>query len=184
MWPVEDLAILVPLKSFDVAKSRLREGGVAKVDELARALAFGVFQASRPRPLFVASESPNVTSFALEYGAEVIESSVTGLNEAVTNAYQQLGGRFQRIVVAHGDIHNPQGLGDFEPRDGVTIITDARRTGTNVLALPTGLDFTFHFGAASAAAHEREAQRLGIQVHMDFNSPWRFDVDEPGDLER
>ena len=181
---MEHLAILVPLKGFDVGKSRLRQGGVAKVDELARALALGVFQASRPRPLFVASESPDVTTFALEYGAEVIESSATGLNEAVTHAYHQLGERFQRLVIAHGDIRNPHGLGDFEPRDGVTVITDARRTGTNVLALPTGVDFTFHFGADSAAAHQREAQRLGIEVHMDFESPWRFDVDEPGDLLR
>ncbi|HEY5120744.1 MAG TPA: hypothetical protein VII84_04130, partial [Acidimicrobiales bacterium] len=82
----------------------------------------------------------------------------------------------------HGDIRNPRGLSDFTPREGVTVVTDARRSGTNVLALPTGLDFTFHFGIASATAHEHEAKRLGIDVHVDFESPWRFDVDEPGDL--
>jgi 2-phospho-L-lactate guanylyltransferase (CobY/MobA/RfbA family) len=79
-------------------------------------------------------------------------------------------------------LRDPAGLGKFDPAPGITVVTDSHRTGTNVLALPTGLDFTFCFGTNSAQAHEREAQRLGIDVHMEFNSPWRYDVDEPDDF--
>jgi 2-phospho-L-lactate guanylyltransferase (CobY/MobA/RfbA family) len=123
-----------------------------------------------------------VAAFALECGAEVITSRATDLNEAVTHAYGRLQGRFEHLLIAHGDIRDPRGLGDYRPRDGVTVITDAQGTGTNVLALPSDVNFTFCFGHHSARAHQREARRLGLDVHMDFESPWRFDVDEPSDL--
>jgi 2-phospho-L-lactate guanylyltransferase (CobY/MobA/RfbA family) len=182
MNPVENLAILVPLKGFTTAKSRLRDGGVADVDDLARSLAHQVLTACRPRAVFVACESRDVTEFALERGAEVIESSSAGLNEAVSHSYRVLSRRFERIVIAHGDLRNPSGLGQFYPPPGITIVTDSHRVGTNVLALPSGLDFTFLFGNDSAHAHQLEARRLGVEVHMEFDSPWRFDVDEPDDF--
>jgi 2-phospho-L-lactate guanylyltransferase len=65
----------------------------------------------------------------------------------------------------------------------VTIVTDHHGTGTNVLALPTGLDFHFSYGANSASLHRREAERLGCPVTTVSDSPWRFDVDEPDDLD-
>ena len=179
---MQNLAIVVPLKDFDVAKSRLRLGGIQGVDDVVRTLACGVLKAARPRPLFVACESADVANFALACGAEVIRSHANDLNEAVSNAYRTLRGQFEHLLIALGDIRNPLGLGEYEPRDGVTVITDARGTGTNVLTLPTDLDFTFRFGSGSAMAHQREAQRLGVRVHVEFESPWRFDVDEPSDL--
>ncbi|MDH2904014.1 MAG: hypothetical protein PXZ08_08710 [Actinomycetota bacterium] len=179
---MDNLAILVPLKGFEIAKSRLREGGLDGVDEVVRNLALGVLRAAHPRPLFVACESPGVASFARECDAEVITSPTPGLNEAVTHAYRELSERFDQILIAHGDLRDPRGLGEYRPRDGVTVITDDRRTGTNALALPTKVDFNFRFGLGSAEAHRREAQRLGLAVHMDYESPWRFDVDEPADL--
>jgi len=182
MNPVENLAILVPLKGFRVAKSRLRDAGVSGVDDVARSLADRVLRASTPRALFVACESPDVVVFALERGAQVIESSSTNLNEAVTYSYRLLSDSFERVVIAHGDLRDPAGLGDFDPAPGITVVADSHGTGTNVLALPTGLDFTFFFGTNSAQAHQREARRLGIEVHVEFNSPWCYDVDEPDDF--
>jgi len=180
--PVDNLAILVPLKSFEKAKGRLRDGGVSGVADLARSLAEQVLAAGQPRCVFVASESRDVTDFARQRGAEVIESKATNLNEAVSNSYQVLSRRFNRIIIAHGDLREPLGLGQFEPLPGITIITDSHRSGTNILALPGGLDFTFSFGPDSANAHHHEARRLGVEVRMNFDSPWRFDVDEPEDL--
>ena len=179
---MESLAILVPLKAFDVGKSRLRQGGVIAVADLSRALALGVLLAARPRPVYVVCESSDVASFAIECGAQAIETRISGLNEATTHAYRQLSGEYRQLVIAHGDIRDPRGLGAFDPLEGVTVITDAHGTGTNVLALTTGMDFTFRFGRDSAQAHRREARRLGIECHVDYESPWRFDVDEPRDL--
>ena len=183
MNSVENLAILVPLKGFALAKSRLRHGGVDRVDDVARSLALDVLRAAKPRPLFVACETPDVEAFALECGARVIRSPASGLNEVVTHAYRLLGEHYQHLVIAHGDLREPDGLGAFDPLQGVTVVTDDAGSGTNVLALPTRVDFEFHYGPHSASAHQREARRRGLELHVISDSPWRFDVDEPEDLD-
>ena len=85
-------------------------------------------------------------------------------------------------MFVHGDIREPQGLGEFIPTATVTIVSDHHGTGTNVLVVPTQVDFRFHYGQGSAQAHRDEAQRLGLDVDVIVNSPWRFDVDEASDI--
>jgi 2-phospho-L-lactate guanylyltransferase len=177
-----DEVFVVPLKRFDVAKERLRRGGVENVTALASDLATAVIQSCAPRRVIVLSESSDVTRFALDLGAEVLESDATTLNEAVQRAYECLRERFDRIIVVHGDLRDPRGLGVFEPDAGVTIVTDYRSRGTNVLVVPTGLDFHFHYGENSAGKHRAESERLGVLCRIVTDSPWRFDVDEPGDV--
>jgi 2-phospho-L-lactate guanylyltransferase len=175
-------AVVIPLKRFDVAKERLRRGGDLDVTALARELARAVVLASAPRPVVVVSEDDEVSHFAAELGAEVWESGARDLNEAVQGAYRGLGRRFERLLVVHGDLRQPEGLGGFEPGLGVTIVTDHCGDGTNVLVAPTGLDFRFAYGPGSRFRHEGEARRLGIECHVVTDSPWRFDIDEPEDL--
>jgi 2-phospho-L-lactate guanylyltransferase (CobY/MobA/RfbA family) len=177
-----DEVFLVPLKRFDVAKERLRRGGVANVTSLANDLATTVIESCAPRQVIVLSESSDVTRFALDLGADVLESDATTLNEAVQSAYERLRERFDRVIVVHGDLRTPDGLGEYEPDQGITIVTDYLLRGTNVLVVPTGLDFHFRYGENSAELHRVEAERLGVNYQMVTDSPWRFDVDEPGDL--
>lgn len=179
---IEDV-VVIPLKAFDVAKDRLRRGGVSNVSGLARDLALGVIQGCVPRHVIVLSESAGVTQFALEHGAEVLESHATGLNDSVQRAYLTLGERYERLIIAHGDLRFPAGLGTFSPPAGVTVVTDHLGRGTNVLVVPTRLDFEFFYGEDSAQRHCREAERLGVSCQFIAESPWRFDVDEPGDVE-
>lgn len=174
---------MVPLKPFDIAKNRLRQGGVNDVTTLASELATGVIRSCAPRRVVVLSESTSVTRFARDLGAEVLESAATNLNETVQNAYERLGKLYERVIVVHGDLREPDGLGQFRPDSGVTIITDYLLRGTNVLVVPTGVDFHFHYGADSAVKHRREAERLKLSVRTITDSPWRFDVDEASDLE-
>lgn len=176
-------AIVVPLKQFDIAKTRLRHGGATGIDDVARDLARGVLQSCHPRHVIVLSESDDVTDFATTLGAEVLRSDATSLNDAVQGAYAMLAPRFDRLIIAHGDLRFPAGLGDFVVGRGVTIITDHHRRGTNVLALETGRDFHFAYGADSAQRHASEATRLGLEVFLVSDSPWCFDVDEPQDRE-
>jgi 2-phospho-L-lactate guanylyltransferase len=175
---------VVPLKRFDVAKERLRRGGVANVTDLASDLATAVIESCAPRQVIVLSESSDVTHFALNLGVEVLESNAATLNEAVQGAYERLRERFDRIVVVHGDLRDPHGLNEFNPNAGITIVTDYRSRGTNVLAVPTGLDFHFRYGEDSAEHHRAEAERLGVRYRIVTDSPWRFDVDEPSDVTR
>jgi 2-phospho-L-lactate guanylyltransferase len=176
-------AFVVPLKDFDLAKERLRAGGATDVTDLARSLAVNVLAHCAPRHVIVLSESTEVSRFAHEQGVEVRESRATSLNEAVQEAYGALQSRYERLLIVHGDLRTPEGLGSFTPGPGITIVTDHHGRGTNLLVLPTGLDFHFAYGADSATEHRREAQRLGVRVTLVTDSPWGFDIDEPEDLD-
>lgn len=177
-------AIVVPLKRFDLAKSRLRQGGITQVTEMVEELAIGVLQNCAPRHVVVLSESDEISAFATFHGVEVRRSRVSGLNEAVQSAYEALGERFERLIVVHGDLRNPKGLGQFQPGSGLTIVTDHHGTGTNVLVVSTGLGFQFAYGRNSVGRHQHEAERLGIPCAVITDSPWRFDIDVPDDLKK
>ena len=174
---------VVPLKRFDVAKERLRRGGVENVTGLASDLAAAVIESCAPRQVIVLSESSDVTRFALELGVDVLESEATSLNEAVQGAYERLRERFDRIIVVHGDLRDPRGLGEFEPDAGVTIVTDhlvARHQRAG--GADGSRTFTFATATTRAEHHRVEAERLGVACAMVTDSPWRFDVDEPSDV--
>ncbi len=175
-------AIVVPLKRFDAAKGRLRLGGIDEVTALARRLAESVIRNCAPRHVIVLTENEEVAEFAIELGAEMLVTDAGGLNDAVQRADQALTGRYDRLIVVHGDLRHPEGLGLFEPGPGVTIVTDHHGTGTNVLAVPTGAGFRFAYGPDSLRHHRLEAARLGLASIVVTDSPWRFDVDEPEDL--
>lgn len=177
------VAVVVPLKRFDLAKDRLRQGGASEVTTLARELATAVIEHCAPHPVIIASESREIADFARSLGVEIFASEARDLNDAVQRAYESLGERFEQLIIVHGDLKHPSGLGDFRPGAGVTIVTDHHQRGTNVLALPTGLGFKFSYGADSRRRHELEADRLGLSCLVVTDSPWAFDVDDPSDLE-
>jgi 2-phospho-L-lactate guanylyltransferase (CobY/MobA/RfbA family) len=179
---VAEVVVIVPLRSFARAKSRLRTVSGLDVDALVERLAQGVLGAARPRRTLVVTDDARVARWARDRLVEVVDAPV-GLNASVEAAYRTLaaGGV---AVIAHGDLAYPGGIGQFEPPPGLTVFTDHHESGTNVLVVPTGLDVVFGFGPRSRDHHEHEAARLGLPTRTVTDSPWRFDVDEPGDLER
>ena len=177
------LAMIVPLKSFSIAKSRLNAANL-DVEQLARQLALGVLKSAAPLPTYVVTEADDVEQFARELAVGCLRSPTSGLNNAVTFAYESLRSKFSHVIIAHGDLRDPQGIGDFNPNAGVTVVTDQHGTGTIVLALPTGLPFVFQYGANSRQRHVREALRLEVPLTEITSGPWCFDVDEPFDLDR
>ena len=175
-------AIVVPLKRFERAKKRLRRDAGLDVATIAEDLARGVLLCSQPRTVIVVSEDPDVSRFAVSHGAEVWSSSASNLNDAVQGAYEGLRERFDRLIIVHGDLRYPEGLGSFTLAPGITFFADHHGMGTNVLVIPTGLDFHFAYGTHSLRHHVDEAQRLNTIYRVVTTSPWRFDVDEPSDL--
>ena len=173
---------VVPLKSFAVGKARLRRAGTPNVSALVERLADRVIIGCAPRLVIVVCESDDVERFARQRGARVVRSPRRGLNAAVDYAYRHLGNDVSRATIVHGDLREPDGLGAFNSQRDITIVTDVRGDGTNVLSLPTGLAFVFQYGPGSATTHANESRRLGLTLNVVRNSPWCIDVDEPADL--
>jgi 2-phospho-L-lactate guanylyltransferase len=175
-------AVVVPLKRFDRAKSRLRHHRDLDVTAIVEELARGVITSARPLPVVIVSEDEELAAFAASLQVELMLSSSTTLNEALQTAYRSLSDRYDRLIIAHGDLLFPDGLGSVEPEPGITLFADHHGEGTNVMVIPANLDFHFAYGPGSLRRHLGEAQRLGVAHRVELTSPWRFDVDEPDDL--
>ncbi len=182
-----DAAVLIPIRSFDDAKTRL-SGVLSAADRtrLARAMAERVVHASRGLPVHVVSDDPEVARWASKMGAEVLAPGVRGLNESVTAAVAAIAAADDapaRVIIAHADLPLADDL-RVVAGPGVAIAPDGPRDGSNVMSLPTGEPFTFHYGPGSFAAHCDEAERRGLTVTVIDDASLALDVDEPADLIR
>lgn len=184
-WDDAETGVVVPVKSFDLAKGRLAESLSAEErSRLAKRMAAGVVAAAAPLPVWVVCNSHEVAGWAMDADARVIWRAETGLNRSVTAAVAflaRLG--LARAIIAHGDLPLARDLrwvGDF---DGVTIVPDRRGEGTNVMAVPTTAGFVFAYGTNSAPKHRAEAERLSLPVRMSADDELGWDVDTPEDLD-
>lgn len=185
--------MVVPVKSFDLAKGRLAESLSGRQRAaLAKMMAERVVAAAAPLPVHVVCGSDEVESWAKNIGASVIRLDRPGLNRAVTHACAVLAdGGYRRAIIAHGDLPLARSLvwladdpdtGDGSDHGSVSIVTDRRGDGTNVMAIPLGAGFEFHYGPGSAAAHRSEAERLGLGWRIIEDPELGWDVDTPADL--
>ncbi len=178
------VAVVVPVKSFELAKGRLAQ--TLDPDHrarLSRQLAAQVVAAAEGLACWVACDNDEVARWALEHGAGVIWHPVPGLNQAVSHAFQQLrADGVERVIIAHGDLPLATSLAWVGEFDGVTIVPDRNRDGTNVLAVPTRVPFVFAYGLRSASLHETEAQRLGLPLRVVHDEALGWDIDTPDDL--
>lgn len=176
--------MVVPVKSFEVAKGRLAQAlSPGERERLARTMAARVVAAGAPLPVYVACGSEKVADWAGEMGAEVIWLAEPGLNRAVANATEVLLAHgYARAIIAHGDLPLATSLAWVGQFDGVTIVPDRRGEGTNVMAVPLGTGFTFHYGELSAPAHQAEAERLGLPLRVMPDDALGWDIDVPADL--
>lgn len=176
---------MIPVKSFDEAKGRLADSlSPEERQTLARSMAAGVIAAAQPLAAWVVCHDHEVARWAMDNGARVLWRSRPGLNNAIASSVAFLGRLgIETVIVAHGDLPLAKTLewvGDF---DGVTIVLDRRGQGTNVMAVPTGTDFTFAYGSGSAPLHRAEAERLGLAVRVIDDESLGWDVDIAADLD-
>lgn len=177
--------MLIPIKSFRRAKLRLAPTlGREQREELARRMAARVVTAARPLPVAVVCDDDDVASWAHARGADVVWAPGLGLNGAVQHGVSRLGetGALE-VIVAHGDLPLADDLSRLAGFPGLTLVPDRRDDGTNVLVVPTGIDFTFSYGAASFARHRDEADRLVLPYRVLRDPRLAWDVDVPADLE-
>jgi 2-phospho-L-lactate guanylyltransferase len=179
-----DPVVLVPVKAFADAKARLAPVlSPAERERLARWTAERVVAAAGEAPVFVACDDAGVAQWATEHGATVLWHPGVGLNAAVSNSVADLRALGVRhVVVAHGDLPRAAGLVGVAEEDTVTLVPDAAGDGTNVLALPTSVDFHFAYGAGSFRRHLAHALTTGAAVAVRRDPLLSLDIDVPADL--
>jgi 2-phospho-L-lactate guanylyltransferase len=179
-----EAAVLVPVKAFAEAKRRLADVLDARARRaLATAMAETVLRAAGDLPTAVVCDDDEVRAWADGQRAEVIWTPDLGLNGAVEAGIAHLARRgAERVVVAHADLPLATDLTWVADTDGVTLVPDRHRDGTNVLGVPARARFAPAYGAASFQAHRAEAERLGLVTRVVIDPALGWDVDVPADL--
>ena len=175
--------VLIPIRSFDDAKSRL-DGvldGEARI-ELMRTLAERTAAAARGLPVWIVSDDPDVAAWAPTRGAIPLAVDCEGLNESVSAARDVLRRRgFDRAIVAHADLARARDLAVVDG-PGFAIAPDRHRDGSNVVSIPLDADFRFAYGPGSFERHLAEAERVGLPIRVVDEPTLAVDIDEPDDL--
>jgi 2-phospho-L-lactate/phosphoenolpyruvate guanylyltransferase len=177
-------AVLVPVKAFAAAKQRLADtlDPPARV-ALAMAMATTVLDAAGSLRATIVCDDHEVRTWAEAQGAEAVWTPGLGLNGAVEAGVAHLAHRgVDRVIVAHADLPLATDLTWLADTDGVTLVPDRHRDGTNVACVPAAAGFGFAYGAASFAAHRAEAARLGLLLRLAPDARLGWDVDVAADL--
>ncbi|MCY4517352.1 MAG: 2-phospho-L-lactate guanylyltransferase [Acidimicrobiaceae bacterium] len=185
--------VLIPVKGFRLAKGRLADRlSASQRHELARAMAAQVVKAAGSLAVRVVCDNDEVADWACSAGAEVLWIEAKGLNPAVTAAVGALeaetgpgadGAGPGHVLIAHADLPHAETLAGLAEAGTVTIVPDRHLDGTNVMALPLGTGFEFHYGPGSFAAHCEEALRCGLDLRVRRVPALEFDVDTPDDFD-
>jgi 2-phospho-L-lactate/phosphoenolpyruvate guanylyltransferase len=182
--PGVNAVLLVPVKAFTNAKARLSAVlGDAEREQLARWSAARVLAAAGELPTYVACDDEQVAAWASEHGATVLWHPGVGLNAAVNGSVAELrAAGVTDVVVAHGDLPRAHALAGLTQPGTVTLVPDRRGDGTNVIAVPTKLDFRFAYGPGSFQRHLAAAITSGHSVRVHRDPLLAADIDTPADL--
>ena len=176
--------VLIPVKAFDAAKGRLSPAlEPAERAELAKKMATHVVSSAAPLPVAIVCDDDGVAEWARDVGANVLWCPGTDLNGAVRYGFEQArSAGVDGVVISHSDLPFADGFSRLTPWPGVTIVPDRHGAGTNVLALPTSLDFAFSYGTDSFGRHVAEAARLRKGLRIIHQPGLAWDIDFPADL--
>ena len=193
----EGWTIVVPVKSLDLAKSRLAPALTAGGRRaLVTAMAADVLRTCRDTPgvarVRVVSADPRVGDLASRTGVELVDeytgrSRASGdpLNLALDRALADVAGPVG-VVAADLPELRPQHLGRIlaaAGRHGHSTVTDHRGAGTTMAFwTDTATARVCRFGVDSAIRYRVEGGAVAIEVGDDLGAATR-DVDVPGDLE-
>src|SRR5579875_2303993 len=185
---------ILPLKTLDRAKQRL----AVELDPTPRrALVEAMFSDAlialrRARTIdsvLVVTPDHVAQRIGAGYGAEVIEGSDTGHNDAAQQGIEhavRLGA--QRVLLVPGDcpLIDPDELDALVRRrtraGSVLVVPDRHGTGTNALLITPPDAFAPSFGQGSHERHLEQAAAAGLTVESVPVPSLALDVDTPEDL--
>ena len=196
------LAVVVPVRAFDLGKSRLAEWfSPAEREILARTMAEIVVDPRGDRDgteWFVVCDDERVAAWAESRRATPILVSASGLNAALVEARASILPRTAatHVVISHADLPLASDLVSIV-RDAIHVSTmsssspivviapDRRHDGTNVMIVPRDRlsEWEFRYGPGSFAAHREVAARLDLTVSVLDDPRLATDVDTVDDLD-
>ena len=182
--PGVNAVVLLPVKAFTDAKARLASVlGDAERERLARWTSARVLAAAGELPTYVACDDDQVAAWATDHGASILWHPGVGLNAAVNDSVAELrDAGVTDVIVAHGDLPRAHSLAALAQPGTLTLVPDRRGDGTNVIALPTDMEFRFAYGPGSFQRHLGSAIAAGLSVRVRRDPLLALDIDTPSDL--
>jgi len=188
-----DLALVVPVRSFDLGKSRLSESlSPDQRERLARAMAEVVVDARHEVRTFVVCDDERIADWANERGATPIRVSAVGLNASLTEALPTIvRSGISHVAVCHADLPLATDLGSIltsairnAPEDSVLLAPDRHQDGTNVAVIPRRhlSRWQFCYGSDSFTAHSDLTETIGVPLTVVTDDRLATDVDTVDDL--
>lgn len=187
MWAI------VPIKRFEQAKERL--ASVLKAPErkalmlaMARDVLCALSRCQRLCGILLVSRAPQAKALAEAFGmrqfAESAEATLPeALGEARDHAVEELGARGIFIVHADAPLIDPVEIdGLIAAHQGVTLLPDTKRIGTNGMICTPPDAIPFVFDGKSFSAHAEHARRAGLGPRVVDGSCLALDIDTPADL--
>lgn len=177
-------AVVIPVKSFTMAKGRLADTLTSEQrEDLARTCAETVIRAASPLPAYVVCSDDAVASWASSMGAHVVRCETPGLDVAVAAGRAAIAAEgFDHVIVAHADLPLAESLAHVAREEIVTMVTDRHSDGTNVLSFPIASSFTTAYGPGSLDNHMRAAQACGLAYEVIEDASLSLDLDTADDL--
>jgi len=181
----DEVALVVPVKSFAAAKARLAP--VLTADQRARLARWSgarvLAAADHAGGRFVVCDDRDVAAWAEAEGATVIWQPGRGLNPAVDGAVAQVAAAgFAHVVIAHADLACPRRLMDIAVPETVILVPDRVLDGTNVMSFPLASPIAAAYGTSSFRQHLHTALEVADRVAVRRDSLLAIDLDRPGDL--
>ena len=192
----ESRVVLVPLRSFADAKSRL--SSVLNADQrqrLAEKSAERVILSAGMSRTLVVCDDQNVANWAHRIGVKTLQVSAVGLNASLQEAVPALLDQMKprEVVIVHGDLAFPEALEaldelvspDVDVEKRIFIIPDRHGDGTNVLGIGSAYleGWRFSYGPGSFQAHQEQAYSHAASLNIIRHSDLGVDIDTPDDLE-
>ncbi|MEY3033595.1 MAG: 2-phospho-L-lactate guanylyltransferase [Actinomycetota bacterium] len=192
-----DLAVVVPVRAFDMGKSRLAESlTAAQRERLARAMAEIVVDprrdSRRGARWFVVCDDDSIDEWARSRGASPVRVTSSGLNPSLTEAASTIATvEASHVVLSHADLPLAADLVtivteaiDGAP-DSILVAPDRHRDGSNVIVIPRHLfpRWEFRYGRGSFPAHCELARELGAPLVVIDDERLSTDIDTVDDLD-
>ncbi len=178
------VALVVPMKSFGIAKGRLTNVLSAKErEQLARDCARIVITAGGNWATYVVCDATDVASWATSVGANVVSCPSPGLDVAVAaGVTAAIADGAQHVVVAHGDLPLASTFEHLVLDGHVALVPDRHGDGTNVLSFPTVMRFTTAYGPQSFSRHQEILAALRYKYVVVNDDDLSLDLDTADDL--